>query len=66
MAILKVHLKRNKKTLTKMEFTPNNSNKDDAEGITKLFLPCERGYGDKIKRIAKNMALKRFSQEDKL
>ena len=36
-----------------MEFTPNNSNKDDTEGITKLFLPCERGYGDKIKRIAK-------------
>ena len=55
-----------KKTLQKMENTPNNSNKEKTEGIAKLFLPYERGYGEKIKRIAKNMALKWFSQEDKL
>ena len=42
-----------KKTLKKMENTPNNSNKEKTEGIAKLFLPYERGYGEKIKRIAK-------------
>ena len=38
----------------KMKNTPNNSNKDKTEGIAnRLFLPYERGYGEKIKRIAK-------------
>ena len=36
-----------------MENTPNNSNKDKTEGIAKFFLPYEKGYGAKIKRIAK-------------
>ena len=36
-----------------MENTPNNSNKENTEGIAKLFTPYERGYGEKIKRIAK-------------
>ena len=36
-----------------MENTPNNSIKEKTEGISKLFLPYERGYGEKIKRIAK-------------
>ena len=42
-----------KKTLKKMENTPNNSDKEKTEGIAKLFLPYERGYGEKIKHIAK-------------
>ena len=46
MAILKVSLKKKlKKKLKKMENTPNNSNKEKTEGIAKLFLPYERGYG---------------------
>ena len=36
-----------------MEKTSNNSNEEKTEGIAKLFLPYERGYGEKIKRIAK-------------
>ena len=32
---------------------PNNSNKEKTEGIAKLFLPYEKVYGEKIKRIAK-------------
>ena len=43
-----------KKTLKKMENTPNNSNKEKTEEIEKLFLPHERGYGEKIKCIAKS------------
>jgi len=39
--------------LLSLENTPNNSNKEKTEGIAKLFLPYERGYGEKIKRIAK-------------
>ena len=31
----------------------NNSNMDRPEGIAKSFLPYKRGYGEKIKRIAK-------------
>ena len=42
-----------KKTLKIMESTPHDSNKEKTEGIAKLFLPYERGYGEKIKRIAK-------------
>ena len=45
-----------------MENTPINSNKDKTDGISKLFLPYERGYGEKINR----MALRWFSQEEKL
>ena len=36
-----------------MEKTPNISNKEKTEGIAKLFLLYKRGYGEKIKRIAK-------------
>ena len=36
-----------------MENTPNNSHKENTEGIAKLFLPYEWGYGEKIKHIAK-------------
>ena len=42
-----------KKTLKNMESTPHDSNKEKTEGIAKLFLPYEGGYGEKIKRIAK-------------
>ena len=42
-----------KKTLKKMENTPHNSNKEKTERIAKLFLPQERGYEEKSKRIAK-------------
>ena len=42
-----------KKTLKNMESTPHNSSKEKTEGIAKLFLPYEGGYGEKIKRIAK-------------
>ena len=38
-----------------MENTPNNS--DKTKKIAKLFLPYERRYEVKIKRIVKNMAL---------
>ena len=41
-----------------MENTPYNSNKDKTEGIAKLFVPYERGYGEKIKRIAKKHGIK--------
>ena len=41
-----------------MENTPNNSNKEKTEGIAKLSLPYKRRRREKIKRIAKNMALK--------
>ena len=41
-----------------MEITPINQNKEKTEGIAKLFLPSERRYGKKIKRIAKNMTLR--------
>ena len=46
-----------KKTLKKMENTLDNSTKEETEGIVKLFLPYEGGYGEKIKTIAKKMAL---------
>ena len=36
-----------------MENTPSNSNKEKTEGMAKLFLLYKRGYGEKIKRIAK-------------
>ena len=41
-----------------MENTPNNSNKVKTERIAKLFIPYEKVYGEKVKRITKNMALK--------
>ena len=47
-----------KKTLKEMENTPNNSNKDTTEGIAKLFLPYERGYGEKSNALLKNMVLR--------
>ena len=40
------------------ENTPNNSIKDKTEGIAKLFLASERGYEEKSKYIAKNIALR--------
>ena len=46
-------LKNIEKTLKRTKNTLNNSNKDKTEGIAKLFLPYEREYGEKIKRITK-------------
>ena len=40
-----------------METTPINSKKNKTEEIGKLFLLHEREYREKIKPIAKNMAL---------
>ena len=40
-----------------MKNTPNISNKDKTKGIKKLFLPYERGYGEKIKRTAKKLGI---------
>ena len=41
----KILLKK-KKALKKMENTPNKLNKERTEGIAKLFLRLERGYGE--------------------
>ena len=49
-----------------MENTPNNTNKEKTEGIAKLFLPYERGYGEKIKRIAKKHGIEVIFTKDKL
>ena len=66
MAIPKHSLKKkSNKSLKNIESTPHNSNKEKTEGIAKLFLPYEGGYGEKIKRIAKNTALMWFSPEVK-
>ena len=40
-----------------MENTPSNSIKEKTEGIAKSFLPYERGYKEKIKRIAKKYGI---------
>ena len=36
-----------------MDNTSHSSNREKTEGIAKLFLPHEKGYGEKFKRIAK-------------
>ena len=57
MAILKVSLKKRWNALKKMENILNDSNDKRTGGIAKSFLPYERGYKEKIKRIAKKYGI---------